>query len=75
MKYIGIKIYENLNWKDQTNDIAIKLHRLNALFHKIRNHVCLNNLKAIYFAIFYSHISYVNFMLGQNPNSILRITI
>ena len=28
MKYLGPKIYENLNWKDETHDIATKLNRV-----------------------------------------------
>ena len=32
-----------------------------------------NNFKAIYFAIFDSHINYANLIWGQNPNFKLRI--
>ena len=39
MKYLGLKIDENLNWKDQNHDIATKLNRANALLQKIRNYV------------------------------------
>ena len=31
MKYFGVRIDENLNWKDQTHDIETKLNRANAL--------------------------------------------
>ena len=31
VKYLGLKIDEDLNWKDQTHDIARKLNRANAL--------------------------------------------
>ena len=37
VKYLGVKIDENLNWKDQTYDIVTKLSRANALLYKIRN--------------------------------------
>ena len=73
MKYLGVKIDENLNWKDQTNDIATNLQRANAVFYKIRNYVSFNTLKAIYFAIFDSHINYTNLIWGQNANSKLRV--
>ena len=63
----------NLNWKDQTHDIATKLNRANALLYKIRNYVYLNALKTIYFAIFDSHINYANLIWGQNPNPKLRV--
>ena len=52
VKYLGIKIDENLNWKDQTDDIVTKLNRANALLYKIKNYISFNTLKAIYFAIF-----------------------
>ena len=31
VKYLGIKIYRNVNWKHYVNDIAVKLNRANAL--------------------------------------------
>ena len=39
VRYLGIKIDQNLNWKDHINDIAVKLKRANALLFKIRNFV------------------------------------
>ena len=74
MKYLGVKIDENLNWKDQTYDIVAKLNRANALLYKIRNYVSFNTLKVIYFAIFDSYINYANLIWGQNSNSKLRVT-
>ena len=35
VEYPGLKIDEDLNWKDQTHDIATKLNRANALLYKI----------------------------------------
>ena len=37
VKYLGIRIDENLNWKHHVSDIAITLNRANALLFKIRN--------------------------------------
>ena len=53
----GIKIDQNLNWKDQINDIAVKPNRANALLFKTRNFVNITILKSICFAIFESHIN------------------
>ena len=64
VKYLGVKIDENVNWKDQPYDIVTKLNRANALLCKIRNYVCFNTLKAIYFVIFDSHINYANLIWG-----------
>ena len=60
VKYLGLKIDENLNWKDQTHDNAAKLNQANALLYKITSCVSFNTLKTIYFAIFDSHINYAN---------------
>ena len=69
MKYLGVKIDENLNWKDQTYDIVTELNRPNVLLYKIRNYFSFN----IYFernllCIFDSHINYANFIWRQNRN-------
>ena len=37
VRYLGIKIDQNLNWKDHINDIAVKLNRANSLLFKIRS--------------------------------------
>ena len=73
IRYLGVKIDENLNWKDHIHDIATRLNRANALLFKIRNYVNFNTLKSIYFAIFDSHINYANLIRGQNVNSAFRI--
>ena len=72
VKYLGIKIDENLNWKQHIHDIAIKLNRANALLFTIRNfnkHI----LRSIYFTIFDSHINYVNLLWDQNLRAVNRI--
>ena len=73
MNYRWVKIDENLNENYQTYDIVAKLNRTDALLYKIRNYVCFNNLKAIYFAIFDSHINYAKLIWGQNSNFKMRI--
>ena len=60
VKYLGIKINENFNWKQHIHDIAIKLNRANALLSIIRNCVQKHTLRTIYLAIFDSHINYVS---------------
>ena len=65
IKYLGIKINENFNWKQNIHDIAIKLNRANTLLSIIRNYVNKHSLRIIYFAIFDSHINYVNLIRDQ----------
>ena len=71
VRYLGIKIDQNLNWKDDINDVAVKLNRANGLLFKIRNFVNVTILKAIY--LFDSHINYENLVWTQNSNAISRI--
>ena len=64
VKYLGVRIDENLNWK-HVSDITIKLNRANALLFKIRNFVNVKTLKTIYYTISDSHINYANVILGS----------
>ena len=72
VKYLGIRINENLNWIHHVSDIAIKLNRANALLFKIRTFV---NVKTIYCTIFDSHINYANVIWAQNSNAINRLSV
>ena len=47
VKYLGVETDENLNWKDQTHDIATKLIIANTRLYKIINYVSFNTLKVI----------------------------
>ena len=71
VKYLGIKIHKNLNWKQHMHDIAIKLNRANALLNFVNKHT----LRTIYFAIFDTHLNYGNLIWGQNLNAVSRIVI
>ena len=75
VKYLGIKIDENLNWKLHIHDIAIKLNRANSLLYTIRNYVNKHILRTIYFSIFDSHMNYANLIWGQNLYAVSRIVI
>ena len=75
VKYIGVKIDENLNRKQHIHDIAIKLNRANSLLFTIRNYVNKHILRTIYFVIFDSHINYDNLIWGQNLHAVSRIVI
>ena len=47
VRYLGIKIEQNLNWKDYINDIAVNLNRANVLLFKIRNSANITIFKTI----------------------------
>ena len=59
MRYLGIKIDENLNWKIHTHDLASKLNTANAVLAKLRHFVNSEVLRSTYFTIFHSHLNYV----------------
>ena len=51
------------------------MNRANFLLFKIRNFVNVNTLKTICYAIFDSHINYVNAIWAQNLNAVNRVSI
>ena len=75
LKYLGIKIDENLFGIDHINDIAIKLKSANAMLFKVREFENTKILKSIYYAIFDYHLNYPNTVRDQNRNSINRLII
>ena len=75
VKYLGIRIDENSNWKHHLSNIAIKLNRANVLLFKMSNSINLNTLKTTYYAIFDSHIKYANVVWDQNCNAVNRLSI
>ena len=75
VKYLGIKIEENLNWKQHIHDITTKLNRANAFLYTIINFRNRYILRAIYFAIFDTHLNYASLIWGQNLNAVSSIVI
>ena len=59
LRYLGIKIDENLKWKIYIHDLASKSNRANAALAKLRHFVNSEILISTYFAIFHSHLNYV----------------
>ena len=75
VKYLGVKIDENLSWKSHTDYLSVKLSRANALLFKIRNFVNSSILRTIYFAIFESHLNHWDLAWSQNCNAINGLVI
>ena len=75
VKYLGIKIDENLKWRHHINEVSSKLVMENAILFKIRNYLNPKILRSIYFAIFESHLNYYSIVWAQNPGSIKRLII
>ena len=68
VKYLGMYIDPNLNWKFNTNVLASKLSRSLGMLSKIR-HVNKEAPRSIYFAIFSSHLSYGSIIWAQNSTN------
>ena len=66
MKYLGAKIDGHLTWKPHIDGISTKLNKANAMLSKIRHFVDQKALKAIYHAIFESHLYYSSLVWAQN---------
>ena len=60
LRYLGIKIDENLNWKIHIHDLTSKLNRANAVLTKLRHFVNSEILRSTYFAIFHFHLNNVH---------------
>ena len=58
VKYLGIYIDDNLNWKQQISDIVIKLNKANSILSKLRHFINRKTLKSIYHAMFEPHLYY-----------------
>ena len=59
LRYLAIKIDENLNWKVYIHDAPSILNRANGTLAKLRHFVNSEILSSVYFAMFHSHLNYV----------------
>ena len=75
MKYLGVKIDEHLTWKPHIDGISTKLNKANGMLSKIRHFVDQKTLKAIYNAIFESHLYSSSLVWVQNFDSTKRLFI
>ena len=60
VKYLGVKIDENLNWRNHISNLAAKLNRAKKILFKISKYVNQKILSSIYFGILDSHLNYAN---------------
>ena len=72
IKYLGILIDSNLNWKPQIDRVAFELKRANGILCKLRHMVPRKALASIYFALFYSHLNYCTQAWGQPVSIYVR---
>ena len=75
VKYLGVFIDENLNWKKHINEISTQLIKSNAVLSILRHFVNKYILLSVYYGIFYSHLAYLCLVWGQAKFSLNRITL
>ena len=64
-----------MTWKPHTDGISAKLNKANVVLSKIRHFVDQKTLKAIYHALFESHLYSSSLVWTQNCNSAKRLFI
>ena len=73
VRYLGIQIDKRLTWKQQINNVALKLNKANAMLSKLRHVLDIKTLRSVYYAIFESHLCYASLVWAQNTNSVKRL--
>ena len=68
VKYLGLILDENLNWKAHIDDLCIKLKRFFPIFYNIRNYLNEDHVRTIYFTMLYSRIKYGSITYGLSSN-------
>ena len=75
VKYLGVFIDENLNWKIHINEISTKLIKGNAMLSTLRHYVNKDILLSVYYGIFHSHLAYLCLVWGQVKFSLKRTNL
>ena len=58
VKYLGLYIDKHLSWNYHIKQLSLKLSRANGILSKLRHYAPNETLLSVYYAIFYSHLSY-----------------
>ena len=58
VKYLGVLMDQHLNWKNQIDNVALKISRGIGILAKLKPLLKDNLLKCIYYSLVYSHLSY-----------------
>ena len=75
VKYLGIYIDSNLNWKTHQAEISSRISRANGMLCKIRHLVNFETLKMIYFGIFSSILMYGSQIWGQQNDVVKKLQV
>ena len=58
VKYLGVTLDKNLNWKKLLETVKSKVSRGCYIISKLRHYTNLNTLKVIYYSLIYPHLIY-----------------
>ena len=75
VKYLGVYINDELNWKTHINFVCSKLKRANGALGKLRHFVSEKILLSLYYSLFHSHMSYATLIWGQRENIHTRLIL
>lgn len=68
LKYLGVVLDQDLNWKSHATNVKIKLNNVIRLFYFLRSKCSGNVLRMLYFALVQSRIEYGLFLWGSAYN-------
>jgi len=57
-KYIGIRINDQLTWRNHTDDIYNKLKQLTGIFYRLKSKLAYRWFQNIYYAFVYAYLFY-----------------
>ena len=72
IKYLGVHMDEHLTWKIHFGNVNSKLNRAIGILSKLRHHISFDVLRSVYFALFYSHMTYGSQIWGQSNHIIIN---
>ena len=75
VKYPGVFIDENPNWKKHISETSTKLIKGNVMLSKLGHFVNKVILLSVHYGIFHSHLAYLCLVWGEAKLSLNRITL
>ena len=64
-KFLGVILDDKLTWKEHVEQLKVKLKRSLGMIHRGKNLLNCHGLKMLYYAQFYSHLSYCIVIWGS----------
>ena len=65
MKYLGIRLDENMTWRNHIASIESKVSKILGILYKARTYLNLNSTKQLYFSLVRSYLSYRNIVWAR----------